>query len=80
MMGEFRRASNDFRSTIENEVEAEKIRDSLRIEPPSVEPVSPARALPAETGPAEPEAPAPVVEPAADAVSREGGPSSAERQ
>ena len=45
MMGEFRRASNDFRSTIESEVEAEKIRDSLRIEPPSVEPVSPARAL-----------------------------------
>ena len=27
MMGEFRRASNEFRSTIENEVEAEKIRD-----------------------------------------------------
>ena len=92
MMGEFRRASNDFRSTIENEVEAEKIRDSLRIEPPSVEPVSPARALPAETSPADtgappatapeaaPEEPAPVVEPAADAVSREGGPSSAERQ
>jgi Tat protein translocase TatB subunit len=83
MMGEFRRASNDFRSTIETEVEAEKIRDSLRIEPPSVEPVSPARALPAETTPADPNAPpatAPVVEPAADAVSREGEPSSAERQ
>ena len=81
MMGEFRRASNDFRSTIENEVEAEKIRDSLRIEPPSVEPVSPARALPAETSPADPEAPpAPAVEPAAEAVSRESGPSSTERQ
>ncbi len=44
MMGEFRRASNEFRSTIENEVEAEKIRDSMRIEPPKVEPV---RAAPA---------------------------------
>jgi Tat protein translocase TatB subunit len=41
MMGEFRRASNEFRSTIENEVEAEKIRDSLRIEPPRVDPVAP---------------------------------------
>src|SRR4026209_1532793 len=40
MMGEFRRASNDFRNTIESEVEAEKIRDSLRIEPPKVEPVA----------------------------------------
>ena len=90
MMGEFRRASNDFRSTIENEVEAEKIRDSLRIEPPSVEPVSPSRLLPAESSPEGPEAPpatshegtpeepAPVVEPVAEAVSRE--PSSAERQ
>jgi len=33
MMGEFRRASNEFRSTIESEVEAEKIRESMRIEP-----------------------------------------------
>ncbi len=41
MMGEFRRASNEFRSTIENEVEAEKIRDSMRIEPPKVDPVAP---------------------------------------
>jgi Tat protein translocase TatB subunit len=88
MMGEFRRASNDFRSTIENEVEAEKIRDSLRIEPPSVESVSPARALPDATGatpPAAthegaPEEPAPVVAPVAEAVSREGPPSSTERQ
>ena len=34
MMGEFRKASNEFRSTIESEVEAEKIRDAMRIEPP----------------------------------------------
>ena len=96
MMAEFRRASNEFRSTIENEVEAEKIRDSLRIEPPRVEPVSPAQA-PAtdgssgggETQPptpsgAAPEADAPpaepVAEPVAEAVSRESEPSSPERQ
>ena len=35
MMGEFRKASNEFRSTIESEVEAEKIRDAMRIEAPS---------------------------------------------
>jgi len=92
MMGEFRRASNDFRNTIENEVEAEKIRDSLRIEPPAVEPLSPARALPADAGSAPPdqapaaahagapEEPAPVVEPVAEAVSRDTTPSSSERQ
>jgi Tat protein translocase TatB subunit len=81
MMAEFRKASNDFRSTIESEVEAEKIRDSLRIEPPSVEPVSPAKALPADTGSPSPEAgPEPVVEPVAEAVSRETTPSSPERQ
>ena len=46
MMGEFRRASNEFRSTIESEVEAEKIREAMRIEPPKVEPATPP---PAET-------------------------------
>lgn len=39
MMSEFRRASNDFKSTIENEVESEKIRESMRIEPPRVDTV-----------------------------------------
>ena len=38
MMAEFRKASNDFRSTIESEVEAERIRESMRIEPPKLEP------------------------------------------
>lgn len=77
MMGEFRRASNEFRSTIENEVEAEKIRDSLRIEPPRVDPVAPPAA--AVTGeptvtdypdyPGGPEtAPAPEPSPAAETV------------
>lgn len=41
MMSEFRRASNDFRSTIESEVEAEKIRESMRIEPAKVTPAPP---------------------------------------
>ena len=50
MMAEFRKASNEFRSTIESEVEAEKIRDSMRIEPPRVEPVAP----PAAASTAEP--------------------------
>jgi Tat protein translocase TatB subunit len=73
MMGEFRRASNEFRSTIENEVEAEKIRESMRIEPPRVDPVVPPPAAPAAAEPeatpepaaAEPlpEAPAPPPEP-----------------
>jgi Tat protein translocase TatB subunit len=40
MMAEFRRASNEFRSTIESEVEAEKIREAMRIEPPKVEPLA----------------------------------------
>jgi Tat protein translocase TatB subunit len=44
MMAEFRRASNDFRSTIESEVEAEKIRESMRIEPPKASPAPSASA------------------------------------
>jgi len=97
MMGEFRRASNDFRSTIENEVEAEKIRDSLRIEPPSVKPApagqvsagdapagsseaAPDSPAPAEDGVATPAGDDPLIEPVAEAVSRESGPSSPERK
>ena len=49
MMAEFRRASNEFRSTIESEVEAEKIREAMRIEPPKVEPVAPFASQPAST-------------------------------
>lgn len=51
MMAEFRRASTEFRSTIENEVEAEKIREAMRIEPPKVEP---APAPPSAAGEAAP--------------------------
>jgi Tat protein translocase TatB subunit len=80
MMAEFRKASNDFRSTIESEVEAEKIRDSLRIEPPKVAPVPAGAAVPAVSGPdATPRAeaaatPAPAVEPAPESVSRQSPP------
>jgi len=35
MMAEFRKASNDFKRTIEDEVEAEKLRDATRIDVPS---------------------------------------------
>lgn len=35
MMAEFRKASQDFQRTIEEEVEAEKIREATRIEPPA---------------------------------------------
>ena len=77
MMAEFRKASNEFRQTIENEVEAEKIRDATRIEMPNLDvglhATSPAAAPASEaTAPAEPAAPADeVLEPEAATVSRE---------
>ena len=46
MMAEFRRASNEFRSTIESEVEAEKIRESMRIDLPKVDLSPPASPKP----------------------------------
>jgi len=46
MMAEFRRASNEFRSTIESEVEAEKIRESMRIDLPKVDLSAPGPATP----------------------------------
>ena len=80
MMAEFRKASNDFRNTIESEVEAEKIRDAMKIEPPKVEPVA---SLPPETHAGGHEAAAdaaPKLEPAAEAVSRETTPTGAEHK
>jgi Tat protein translocase TatB subunit len=79
MMGEFRRASNEFRNTIESEVEAEKIRESLRIEPPRVDPVPPSAssesATPGTEAPpdARPSDAEPRVEPVPEAVSRDTG-------
>jgi len=61
MMGEFRRASNEFRHTIESEVEAEKIREATRIEMPRLDdgasksPYAPPAAAP-EPSPTEPAA------------------------
>jgi Tat protein translocase TatB subunit len=46
MMAEFRKASNDFKRTIEDEVEAEKIREATRIEPPAWTPADPPATLP----------------------------------
>ena len=77
MMAEFRKASNEFRQTIENEVEAEKIRDATRIEIPRLDmgTASPATVTPASeepsAAPAEPAAPAEVQEPMAATVGRE---------
>ena len=41
MLAEFRRASNDFRRTIEDEVEAEKMREAVAEQPPAATPVLP---------------------------------------
>lgn len=75
MLAEFRRASNDFRRTIEDEVEAEKMRAALTEEPPvaAPQPVPPpaeAQAQPAEPGPDAPVAPASPAPPP-ESVSRE---------
>jgi len=81
MMAEFRKASNEFRQTIESEVEAEKIRDATRIEIPRLD-AAPAEPSPATvtqvseaaapSAPAEPAPPAGEVgEPVAATVSRE---------
>ena len=88
MMAEFRKASNEFRSTIESEVEAEKIRDSLRIEPPKVEPVASLAAGPAVTDyPGSPEAApeaapdaTPATAPSDAATTPEGVPETVSRQ
>lgn len=71
MMNEFKKASNEFRQTLEDEVEADKIRESVRLEAPA--PAPPAPAVPAERAPepvpAEPAEPAMPVAPE-DTVSR----------
>jgi Tat protein translocase TatB subunit len=88
MMAEFRKASNEFKRTIETEVEADKIRESMRIEVPRFdEPSSGKPAEPSVTPASPPEGPGPPAagapahgasppgEPVAETVSREhGGP------
>lgn len=63
MLAEFRKASNEFRRTVEDEVEAEKLRETRPAPPPA----APPRA-----------APAPVVMPAEGTVSRHGEPAGGE--
>ena len=46
MLAEFRRASNDFKRTIEDEVEAEKMREAMAEEPPAAASLPPAPAEP----------------------------------
>jgi Tat protein translocase TatB subunit len=83
MMAEFRRASNEFRSTIENEVEAEKIREAMRIEPPKVQPVAPF-ASPSSTPSGSPETTAATTEgqaaPAPAPAAPETGPPTVSRE
>ena len=69
MMAEFRKASNEFRQTIESEVEAEKIREATRIELPRFDSGQPsAPASPVSTAPVpETRPPTPAGEPAASA-------------
>lgn len=68
MLAEFRRASNDFKRTIEDEVEAEKLREVM-----AEEPLAPPAALPepapTEGAPAAP--PAESLRPPDESVSRE---------
>jgi TatA/E family protein of Tat protein translocase len=55
MMNEFKKASNEFRQTLEDEVEADKRREAARIEAPMA--VSATVVEPATTTPAAPAAP-----------------------
>ncbi len=74
MMAEFRKASNEFKRTIENEVEADKIRDSMRVELPRLDmPAAPAESEPVSrtTEPAPPLATEVPSEPVAISVSRD---------
>lgn len=58
MLAEFRKASNDFKRTIEDELEAEKSKESQAAPPPTPESTAPvAEATPADAGsPVPPEA------------------------
>jgi Tat protein translocase TatB subunit len=76
MLAEFRRASNDFKRTIEDEVEAEKIREAMAEEPPAAaalplpapQPAAPAADAEGATPSADAPASAPPDAPPADAA------------
>ena len=77
MMAEFRKASNEFKSTLEAEVETEKLKEAVRLPAPTAVPATPqavpdsppetlhnaaaAQAEPASTTASSEEPPAPVV-------------------
>jgi TatA/E family protein of Tat protein translocase len=67
MMNEFKKASNEFRQTLEDEVEADKRRETARIEPPVTVPASvveeASATVPTEPASAAPAEPLPPVEP-----------------
>jgi Tat protein translocase TatB subunit len=59
MIAEFRRASNDLKRTIEDEVEADKLREMTQVAYGGPPPSTPATAA-ADSPPSEPAAPSPV--------------------
>src|SRR6266571_54036 len=71
MMVEFRKASTDFRQTIESEIEADKLKQMMAETPRIAAPGPPAPAASPGTEPAEAPPAAPSVEPAGATVSRE---------
>jgi TatA/E family protein of Tat protein translocase len=76
MMNEFKKASNEFRQTLEDEVEADKRRETARIEAPvavSATVVEPAATEAAPTASTEPVA-TPASMPAEPTVNREASP------
>ena len=67
MMNEFKKASNEFRQTLEDEVEADKRRETARIEAPVGVSATVVDSAPAEE--AHPSSPAPEPEPVAASLS-----------
>ncbi len=72
MMAEFRKASQEFRQTIESEVEAEKIRDAVRIEMPRLDAPPTATATDAPAAPSSSPADESLTLPGADNASHAG--------
>src|SRR5262245_4264360 len=80
MMAEFRKASNEFKRTIENEVEADKIRESMQVELPRLHELSTSvPAAPAGTDVSPPAEPALVPEAAPPEPAREPEPATVSR-
>jgi TatA/E family protein of Tat protein translocase len=72
-LAEFRKASHEFRQTIENEVETEKLKEATRLDPlPPPSPPAPSPAAEAAPPASEPGPSAP--EPASPTVSRDSPP------